>query len=151
MDFILLFETWIVLAIILSIAELFIPGGILFNLGIASLIVALGVHQKFLDTWVITLTAWFICASVLLFVLYFITERFFNGVQTIDNVHEDLDIYGKDVIVTETIGPGIHAGRVEFQGTTWNALSDGTKLNTGSHASIVCKDNISLIVEPIKN
>ena len=48
------------------------------------------------------------------------------------------------------LGPGTHAGRVEFQGTTWTALSDGSELEKGSHATIVCKENISLVVEPIK-
>ena len=150
MDFLLLIETWIILAVILSCAEIFIPGGILLNLGIASLIVALGVHQKYLDTWVLTLTAWFILASILLFVLYFVTERFFNGEQSVANVYEEVDIYGKQVTVTEKIGPGTHAGRVKFQGTTWTALGDGTEIMAGTHATIVCKENISLVVEPLK-
>ena len=60
------------------------------------------------------------------------------------------DIYGKKVEVTEKIGPGTHAGRVEFQGTTWTALSDGSELIKGSHATIVCKENISLFVEAVK-
>ncbi len=150
MEYILFFETWIVLAILFSCLEIFVPGGILLNLGLASLLVAIGVQQQILDTWALTLTAWFIFASILLFVLYFFTEKFFKGEHTIENVYEELDIYGKEVIVTENIGPGTHAGRVSYQGTTWTALSDGSELTAGSHATIVCKDNISLVVEPIK-
>ena len=150
MEYILFFETWIVLAILYACAEIFVPGGILLNLGIASLLVAIGVQQQLLDTWTLTLTTWFILASSLLFVLYFVTERFFSGDYTVDNIYEELDIYGKEVEVTEKIGPGTHAGRVEFQGTSWTALSDGSELNKGSYASIVCKENISLVVEPIK-
>ena len=88
MDFLLLLETWLVIAVILSLAEIFVPGGILLNLGIASLIVAIGVHQQYLDTWVLTLTTWFISASILLFVAYLFTERFLNSGQRIDNVYE---------------------------------------------------------------
>ncbi|WP_206486505.1 NfeD family protein [Thalassotalea sp. G2M2-11] len=150
MEYILYYETWIVLALLFSCLEIVIPGGILLNLGIASLLVAIGVQQQLLDTWAMTLTAWFICASILLFVLYFFTEKFFKGEQTIENVYEELDIYGKEVIVTEAIGPGTNAGRVSYQGTTWSALSDGRKLDKGTHAMIVCKDNISLVVEPLK-
>ncbi|OKY28037.1 NfeD family protein [Thalassotalea sp. PP2-459] len=150
MEYILYFETWIVLAILFSCLEIFIPGGILLNLGIASLLVAIGVQQNILDTWVLTLTAWFISATVLLFVLYFFTEKFFKGEQTIGNIYEELDIYGKKVVVTENIGPGTHAGRVSFQGTYWTALSDGSEIPAGCQATIVCKDNISLVVEPIK-
>lgn len=150
MEYILFFETWIVLAILFSCLEIFIPGGILLNLGIASLLVAIGVQQNFLNTWAITLTAWFICASILLFILYFFTEKFFKGEKTIGNIYEELDLYGQEVIVIENIGPGTHAGRVRFQGTTWTALSDGSEICVGEHATIVCKDNISLVVEPIK-
>ncbi len=147
MDFLLLFETWLILAVLFSLAEIFIPGGILLNLGLASLIVSLGVKFELLDTWVLTLTTWFISASILLFVIYFFSERYFNDEKTIENVYGEVDIYGKKVLVTEQIGPGINAGRVKFQGTTWTALSDGSQIEAGSHVTIVCKDNISLIVE----
>ena len=150
MELILSFEAWLILALVLACAEFFIPGGILLNLGLASLIVAFGVKFTLLDTWVLTLTAWFIIASVLLFVMYFVTERFFSDDKRIDNVYEEVDCYGKEVMVIEKIGPGNHPGRVEFQGTTWKALSDGSEIASGSRVTIVCKDNISLIVETIK-
>lgn len=150
MEYILLFETWIVIAIVFAILEVVIPGGILLNLAIASLFVAIGVHQHILDTWVMVLTSWFIIATFLLFAAYFITDKFFSGDTTVENVYEELDIYGKEVKVIEKIGPGKQAGRVEFQGTTWSALSDGTVIKPGSQVTIVCKENISLIVEPIK-
>lgn len=150
MEYILFFETWIVLAILFACAEIFVPGGILLNLGIASLLVAIGVQQQLLDTWTLTLTTWFILASFLLFILYFVTDRFFSGEYKVDNIYEELDLYGKEVTVLEKIGPGTHAGRVEFQGSTWTALGDGSELSKGSHATIVCKENISLVVEPIK-
>lgn len=150
MEYILFFETWIILAILFACLEIFVPGGILLNLGIASLLVAIGVHQEILDTWVLTLTTWFIIATLLLIAVYFITERFFPGETTVENIYEELDIYGKNVRVIEQIGPGKQAGRVEFQGTTWTALGDGTIIDAGSQASIVCKENISLVVEPTK-
>lgn len=150
MEYILFFETWIILAILFACLEVFVPGGILLNLGIASLVVAIGVQQQILDTWVLTLTTWFIIATFLLIIVYFITERFFPGETTIENVFEELDIYGKTVNVVKQIGPGTSAGRVEFQGTTWTALGDGSVISAGSQASIVCKENISLVVEPIQ-
>lgn len=150
MEYILFFQTWLVLAVIFAFLEIFIPGGILLNLAIASVLVALGVHQQWLDTWVLTLTTWFICASILLFALYFLTDKFFQGQQTSNNVDEELDIYGKKVDVIEKIGPGTLAGRVTFQGTTWSALGDGSEIAAGAEVTIICKENISLIVEPQK-
>jgi membrane protein implicated in regulation of membrane protease activity len=149
MDILLLMKTWMILAIILGLAEIFIPGGILLNLAISSLIIVLGLYFKLLDTWVITLTIWFMVASALFFVLYFFSDKYFTADKRIDNTFEELDLYEKKVLVTETIGPGTKAGRIELQGTTWSALSDGSTIPAGSQVSVVCKDNISLIVEPI--
>lgn len=149
MNYLLMVETWIVVAVVLSLAEIVIPGGILVNLGIASLIVALGVKFAILDTWVMVLTVWFIVATFLLFILNFFTNKFFGGEQSIDNTDEELDIFGKDVLVIDNIGPGTKKGRVEFQGTTWTALGDGSEIIAGNHAKIICKDNISLVVEKI--
>jgi len=147
MNYILMVETWIVVAVVLSLAEIVIPGGILVNLGIASLIVALGIKFAILDTWVVVLTVWFIVATFLLFFLNFFTNKFFGGGQSIDNTDEELDLFGKDVLVIDNIGPGAQKGRVEFQGTTWTALGDGSEILAGCHAKIICKDNISLVVE----
>lgn len=150
MEYILFFETWIILAILFACLEIFVPGGILLNLGVASLLVAIGVQQQILDTWILTLTTWFILATFLLILVYFITERFFAGETTIENIYEEVDIYGKTVLVLEQIGPGTKAGRVEYQGTTWTALSDGSIIQAGNQAAIVCKENISLVVEATK-
>lgn len=148
MEFILAFETWIILAIFLASAEIFVPGGILLNLGLASLIVAIGIKTALLDNGVAIFTTWFISASILLFIGYYITNKFFPSKQRIDNVDEELDVFGHEVTVIETIGPGQHKGRVEFQGTSWTALGDGSTISQGSRAIIICKENISLVVEP---
>ncbi len=149
MDFLLMFETWILVAVVLSLAEIIIPGGILLNLGIASLVVALSIKFAIVDTWVMVLTLWFIVATFLLFIVNFFTNKIFGSAQSIDNVDDELDIFGQEVIVVENIGPGTKKGRVEFQGTTWSALGDGSEIKAGSHAKIVCKENISLVVEQL--
>ncbi len=149
MNYLLMVETWVILAIALSLAEIIIPGGILLNLGIASILVAIGIKFAILDTWSMVLTVWFIIATFLLFFLNYFTNKFFGGEQHIDNVDEELDIFGKEVLVIDNIGPGKHIGRVKFQGTTWTALGDGSEITAGSHAKIICKDNISLVVEQL--
>jgi len=149
MNYLLMVETWVIVAIVLSLAEIIIPGGILLNLGIASILVALGIKFAILDTWVMVLTVWFIVATFLLFFLNFFTNKFFGGKQLVENTDEELDIFGKEVLVVENIGPGTHKGRVEFQGTTWSALGDGSEIKAGKHAKIICKENISLVVEQL--
>ncbi len=149
MDYLLMVETWVIVAVVLSLAEIIVPGGILLNLGLASLLVALGIKFAILDTWVMVLTVWFIVATFLLFFLNFFTNKFFGSKQTVDNVDEDLDVFGREVLVVDNIGPGTQKGRVEYQGTTWSALGDGSEIVAGSHAKIICKDNISLVVEKV--
>ncbi len=150
MDILLQFETWVILAVVFSLAEIFVPGGILLNLGISSLLVAVGVHQEVLDTWVLTLTAWFISSSILFFLIYYFTDKYLAGDHVVENSHEEIDVYGKEVNVVEQIGPGNTPGRISFQGTTWKALGDGSLIQAGKKASIICKENISYIVEPIE-
>ncbi|QOL26003.1 NfeD family protein [Thalassotalea sp. LPB0316] len=151
MELLLSFETWIVLAILLASAEIFVPGGILLNLGIASLIVAIGIKTALLTNGVAIFTTWFISATILLFVGYFVTNKFFPSKQRVDNTDEELDVFGQEVLVTHTIGPGHNKGRVDFQGTSWTALGDGSTIEQGSKATIICKENISLVVEPKNN
>ena len=149
MTYLLMVETWVIVAVVLSLAEIIVPGGILLNLGIASIFVALGIKFAILDTWVMVLTVWFIVATFLLFFLNFFTNKFFGGKQLVENVDEELDLFGKEVLVIENIGPGTQKGRVEFQGTTWSALGDGSEIKAGKHAKIICKENISLVVEQV--
>ena len=150
MELLLSYEAWLTIGLVLAFIELFVPGGILLNLGLASIVVAIGIKLGILDSWTVTLTTWFISASFLLFAFSVISNRFFKGDESIDNTDEDLDIYGRIVTVTETIGPGNQPGRVELQGSSWSALSDGSTIKAGSQVTVVCKDNISLIVEPQK-
>jgi membrane protein implicated in regulation of membrane protease activity len=149
MDYLVMYETWLILAIIFGVAEFILPGGISLNLSISSLLVTLGLRLNFLETWVSVLTAWFLIASILFFVIYYFTKKIFKSDETIGNVHEELDIFGQEVQVLENIGPGEKKGRVEFQGTTWSALGDGSEIPAGTQVRIICKDNISLVVEVI--
>jgi hypothetical protein len=150
MNYLMMFETWLIAAILLSLAEIVIPGGILINLGIASLVVSLAVKFAIVDSWVMALTVWFIVATFMLFIVNIFTNKFFGGEQHTDNTDEDLDIFGHEAEVVETIGPGTKKGRVSFQGTTWSALGDGSEIPAGTKVQIVCKENISLVVEPAK-
>lgn len=138
---------WGSLGILLMLAELIIPGGIVVFLGLGGIIVAGSIQFGFIDNWVHALTLWFISSLVLLISFRNITQKLVGGDESIDNTDEELDLYGKKVRVTETIGPGEQLGRVEFQGTSWTALGDGSTIEAGSTAKIICRENISLVVE----
>lgn len=149
MDYLLMIEVWLVLAAIFGLAELILPGGISLNLSISSLLVALGLKLSVLESWISALTFWFICASILFFVIYYFTKKVITSDETVENVYEELDIFGQEAEVIENIGPGERKGRISFQGTSWTALGDGSVIEAGTKVKVICKDNISLIVEQV--
>ena len=140
---------WAGVGLTLMLAELIIPGGIIVFLGLGGIIVAGSLQLGLIEGWVHAFTLWFISSLVLLIAFRNTAQKMVGGDSTIENTDEELDIYGHDVEVTETIGPGDKMGRVEYQGTSWTALGDGSTIEAGSHAKIVCRDNISLVVEKI--
>ncbi len=131
------------------LAELVVPGGIVVLLGAACLVVATALSIGLVDGVVQSLTLWFISAIVLLLTFRQVTQRLVGGDSHVDNTDEELDIYNQIALVKQTIGPGESAGRVEFQGSEWPALGDGSVITVGSQVRIICRENISLVVEPV--
>ncbi len=147
MDFLLNTSYWVIAAVLLILAELIVPGGIVIFLGIACLVVAAALALGLVTTWANVLTLWFISSLVLILLLRSIATKFAPGDSSITNTDELLDDLDATVRVVETIGPGEKAGRVEFRGSTWNAVSDGREIAEGLTAKIVSRDNITLVVE----
>ena len=142
---------WLVSGIVLMLAELIIPGGIVFFIGLSALLTGGVWFLGLITTWVNALVFFFIMTMVLIFVFRGVTQKLVGGDFHVANTDEDLDIYGKSALVLETIGPGTHQGRIEFQGSQWPALGDGQEIQRGSEVTIVCHENISLLVEPKTN
>ncbi|QYJ78490.1 NfeD family protein [Shewanella acanthi] len=140
---------WSVIGIILMLAELVVPGGIVVLLGAACMIVAAALGIGLVEGIVQSLTLWFISAIVLLLTFRQVTQRLVGGDSHVDNTDEELDLYNQIARVKQTIGPGQTAGRVEFQGSEWPALGDGSIIAAGSVVRIICRENIALVVEPI--
>lgn len=138
---------WLATGLLLMLAELVIPGGIVVFLGAACLVVAGAWQMALIDSWPQAMTLWFISSLVLLLVFRNITQKLVGGETTVANTDEDMDIYGKEATVVETIGPGEKTGRIEFQNTTWMALADGSVIEPGEKVKIICHENISLVVE----
>lgn len=139
---------WLPLAAFFILAELIIPGGIVIFLGFGALVVAGAILFGFLENWASALTLWFVSSLLLIIVLRSAAQKFVGGDASVANTDETVDAFGEIVDVVATIGPGEDRGRVKFRGTEWQALGDGTVIETGSKATIVSQDNITLIVEP---
>ena len=139
--------TWIVAGVVLIVLELIVPGMVLVFLGAGALLVALLVWLGLVQTWVASITTWFIASLVLLLVLRGFLQRFISGDAETQSTDEEFDIYGKVVDVVEAIGPD-KEGRIRYRGTTWQAACYDNTLEAGTKAQIVCRENLIWIVQP---
>ncbi len=140
--------TWIVAGVVLIVLELIVPGMVLVFLGAGALLVALLVWLGLVQTWVASITTWFIASLVLLLVLRGFLQRFISGDAETQSTDEEFDIYGKVVDVVEAIGPD-KEGRIRYRGTTWQATCYDNTLEAGTKAQIVCRENLIWIVQPV--
>lgn len=141
--------TWGSIGLILMFAEFIIPGGIVVFLGLAAVLVSASLQLGIIDSWVHAFTLWFVLALSLLLIFRNVGQKLVGGDSSIGNTDEELDVYGSEVEVIETIGPGNRQGRIIFQGSSWSALGDGSEIEAGAKAKIICRENISFVVEKI--
>lgn len=142
---------WALLGLFLMLAELVIPGGIVFFLGAAGILVAAGLQLGILEGLVEALTAWFVLSLVLLLSFRNLMQKMVGGDVSHGNTEEEMDIYGKVAKVVQTIGPGEDAGRIDFQGSSWSAKSDGQVIEAGELVKVISHQNISVLVEPLSD
>ena len=138
---------WIVLGAVLIVLELIVPGAVLVFLGTGAMLVAFLIWLGLIQTWVASVTTWFIVSLVLLLVLRSFFQRFISGDIERQSTDEDLDAYGEVVDVLEALGPD-KEGRIRYRGTTWQATCYDHTLEAGSKAQIVYRESLVWIVEP---
>ncbi|MFK7871771.1 MAG: NfeD family protein [Oligoflexales bacterium] len=140
---------WIVFAIILSLSEMLLPGLIAIFLGLAALIVAGGIWMGWIDGFMTMLLWWVVTSSVLLVTLRNAVAHLAPGDQWKDNIEDDSIAVGTQVLIIEDIDATTTSGRIEYRGSTWNAKTEKKHLPKGSFATIVKRDGIFWIVEPL--
>lgn len=140
---------WAGSGLLLMLAELIIPGGIVVFLGLAAITVSALLQFGFINNWMEAFTLFFVTSIALLLIFRNVGQNMVGGDSKIENTDENLDVFGQEATVIETIGPGTKKGRIHFQGTDWSALGDGTKIAKGEKAKVICRENISYIVEKI--
>ncbi|PKG56730.1 NfeD family protein [Shewanella sp. Choline-02u-19] len=140
---------WACIGLFLMLAEIILPGGIVILLGAACLVVAGGLATGLVEGIVQSLTLWFITSMVFMLLFRQVTQKLVGGDAHVDNTDEELDLYNQLATVKQTIGPAQKTGRIEFQGSEWPALGDGSEIVAGSQVRVICRDNIALVVEPL--
>ncbi|MDT8407286.1 MAG: NfeD family protein [Methylococcales bacterium] len=143
-------DIWLMGGFALMLLELLIPGGIVFFLGLAAVLVSLGLYAGLIDGWLQAFTVWFIASPSLLFALRGVVQKLIPAQVEHGKTDEDLDAYNAIAEVCEAI-PVKGEGRIAFRGSTWMARNyhDDQGLAIGTQVRVVFRDNLVWVVEAI--
>jgi membrane protein implicated in regulation of membrane protease activity len=136
---------WFLLGLVLFLAELFMPGFIIFFFGVGAW--ATAVLCLVADPGINLQIIVFAITSVIALLIFrrLLRRKFFHREHVID---VDDEFTGKEAIAKNDFSHDRN-GKVEFKGTIWNAESD-SEIKDGQRVIILQKDNFKLIVEPKK-
>lgn len=135
---------WLIIGIVLIIAEIFLPGAVIGILGFSALIVSgltwLGLLSSFIWQIVIFL--------ILSATLTFLFLKFLKNIlyRTDSGSSNDYIEIGKIVPVIETINSKTGKGKVRYMGSLWKAAAD-IDIDEGETVTIIGSDNLTLLVE----
>jgi membrane protein implicated in regulation of membrane protease activity len=140
---------WFLLGIALFIIELLVPGFILVFFGVGAWITAICHWTGLTSNFTVEVTI-FIVSSVLTLLLFRKNmANFFKGKESGKMTEEEFEaIKGKKAVVRIDIKPGMVGGKVEFNGTLWNAESD-FDIQKDEVVEIVERKNLLLKVKPV--
>lgn len=139
---------WCLLAIVLLLLELAMPGLIIFFFALGAFIVAL--ICLLTDIQLTTQLLIFIAASIisLLALRRWIKGVFMGHIASKQNITENPSEFVGEKAVSTTIITPKAGGRVEFHGTSWQAEAD-EEIPEGTIVQITAKDNITFKVKPL--
>lgn len=138
---------WMIVGAVMMLLEFILPGAVIVFLGIAALLVGIGIYFSWITTITSAFLAWFIISIILMLFLRSIFVKYFEGDSLVQNVNEDLDIIGSLVIVTEDIKP-YKEGRIRFRDSTWSGRSE-EEIDNGQQAIIIGRDGNTLIIKSL--
>ncbi|MCX6330704.1 MAG: NfeD family protein [Bacteroidia bacterium] len=138
---------WFIIALVLFLLELVVPGFVIFFFGIGALVTALvcliahpGINIQIIIFAVISVLS-------LLALRKLIQKKLFYSKESRSEAVED-EFTGKEAVAVTDFGSD-KKGKVEFKGTNWTAESD-SEIKAGQTVIIIEKDSFKLIVEPKK-
>lgn len=140
---------WLIAGILLAVSELFIPGGVVFFLGLSATLVSGGFALGIVESLAPAFALWFALSLALVFGARRFLRKYFKSAQGVAITDEDTTVFGRIADVVDTIESGSDSGRVRFQGTTWSARAIKGTIPAGSQVRLIDRDNLCWIVEPV--
>ena len=138
---------WLICSVILIILEAVIPGGVIIFLGISGLVVFGLLKAGFVDSVYMRFIIWFIASIVMLLGLRSFFMKYFEGKTRVQNTDEDIDAYGQNATVIESINPSQN-GRIYFRGTSWSAKSE-VSIDKDETVIVIGRDSNTWVVKKI--
>ena len=142
---------WFIVGLVFMLAELMLPGFVLVFFGIGAWVTAIAAALGILDSFNAQL-ALFLVSSLLSLVLFRNRgRRYFRGkVSGVAGDAESIDsLRGQKAVALTEIVPNVLGGKVEFNGTTWEAESH-ERIAKGSTVEILERKNLVLVVKPLE-
>jgi membrane protein implicated in regulation of membrane protease activity len=90
---------------------------------------------------------WFISSIIMLLGLRSFFMKYFEGKTRVQNTDEDIDAYGQNATVVESINPS-KSGRIHFRGTTWSARSE-VSIDKDEAVIVIGRDSNTWVVKKI--
>lgn len=138
---------WFIAGIIFLFAELIMPGFIIFFFGIGSLITALLTYLLNIDSVTVQIMIFLVSSLLSLILLRKFFGNLFKGKTGSDKVLKD-EFVGKRAVVIKEIKPNSLKGKIEFNGTHWEADSD-FQIEKDTVVEITERRDLTLIVKPV--
>lgn len=142
---------WFIIGLVFMLAELAIPGFVVIFFGIGAWITALCAALGLVDSFNAQVAV-FLVSSILTLVLFRKQgKKYFKGrVSGIAGAEDALDnLRGQKAVALSDLVPKALGGKVEFNGTVWEAESD-MRISKGTTVEIVERKNLVLIVKPLE-
>ena len=139
---------WFIVGIAFLFAELIMPGFIIFFFGIGGLVTALSTYLFNIDSVIIQLIIFIVSSLLSLALLRKFFSNLFRG--KVDPLKQLKDEFiGKRAIVIREIKPNSLKGKIEFNGSIWEADSDFF-IDKDSVVEITGRRDLTLIVKPLE-
>ncbi|MBK8550460.1 MAG: NfeD family protein [Ignavibacteria bacterium] len=139
---------WFIIGIFFLLSEIIMPGFIIFFFGIGGLVTASLVYLFNINSILVQLVI-FIGSSVfsLIFLRNMFTKLFKGNVSGTHGLGEEF--IGKRAIVINEIKPNSLSGKIEFNGTNWEADSEYF-IEKDAVVEITGRKDLKLIVKPVE-
>lgn len=140
---------WLLGGLLLALSELAVPGMVVVFLGCAAVLVGVLRYLGVVETLGASLAVWMASSVGLLLGVRKSLMRFFPSESQYRPHRPDIEALGHVVDVLEDVPTEGTPGRIRYEGTTWEALSEGEPIKAGSKARLVVRDNLVWRVEPL--